>query len=85
MNGVTDPLIILDGVQVSSSDLNNLDPEIIDSFSILKDAAASAVYGVRGANGVILINTKRGKIGKPSVDIRFEQGITFLGLSLIHI
>ena len=79
MNGVTDPLIILDGVQVSSSDLNNLDPEIIDSFSILKDAAASAVYGVRGANGVILINTKRGKIGKPSVDIRFEQGITFLG------
>ena len=52
MNGVTDPLIILDGIQVSSSDLNNLDPEIIDSFSILKDATATAMYGTRGANGV---------------------------------
>ena len=67
---------MVDGVERS---LDNIDPAEIESFSILKDAAASAVYGVRGANGVILINTKRGKIGKPSVDIRFEQGITFLG------
>src|SRR5690606_20407432 len=48
-------------------------------FRSLKDAAASAVYGVRGANGVILINTKRGKIGRPIVDVRYEQGMTFLG------
>ncbi|KGE15863.1 TonB-dependent receptor [Sphingobacterium deserti] len=67
------PLILVDGVERS---LNNMDPEEIESFSILKDAAASAVYGVRGANGVILINTKRGKVGKPTVTTRFEQGIT---------
>lgn len=67
------PLVLIDGVERS---LNNIDPAEIASFSVLKDAAASAVYGVRGANGVILINTKRGKIGKPSVDFRYEQGFT---------
>src|SRR5690606_23725841 len=71
--GTRSPLILVDGVERS---LNNMDPEEIESFSILKDAAASAVYGVRGANGVILINTKRGKIGKPAVSVRFEQGMT---------
>lgn len=67
------PLILIDGVERS---LNDLDPEEIASFSILKDASASAVYGVRGANGVILINTKRGEIGKPKVSVRFEQSVT---------
>ncbi len=71
--GNRNPLILVDGVERS---LDNMDPEEIESFSVLKDAAASAVYGVRGANGVILINTKRGKIGKPTVTARFEQGIT---------
>lgn len=71
--GSRSPLILVDGVERS---LDNMDPEEIESFSILKDAAASAVYGVRGANGVILINTKRGKVGKPNVSARFEQGIT---------
>lgn len=71
--GSRSPLILVDGVERS---LDNMDPEEIESFSILKDAAASAVYGVRGANGVILINTKRGKVGKPIVSARFEQGIT---------
>src|SRR5690606_11380316 len=47
-----------------------------ESFSVLKDAAASAVYGVRGANGVILINTKRGHVGKPKVSTRVEQAFT---------
>ena len=63
------PLVLVDGIE---RDINNIDPEEIESFSVLKDAAASAVYGVRGANGVILINTKRGKIGKPSVTIKAE-------------
>ena len=67
------PLVLVDGVVRS---LNNIDPEEIESFSVLKDAAASAVYGVRGANGVILINTKRGKIGKPVVTARVEQALT---------
>ncbi|UCS91705.1 TonB-dependent receptor [Echinicola marina] len=71
--GNRSPLILVDGVQRS---LDNIDPAEIASFSILKDAAASAVYGVRGANGVIIINTKRGHVGKPTVDIRYERGIT---------
>lgn len=64
-----DPLVLVDGIE---RDINNIDPEEIASFSVLKDAAASAVYGVRGANGVILINTKRGEIGKPKVTIKAE-------------
>lgn len=48
----------------------------IESFSVLKDAAASAVYGVRGANGVILVKTKRGQLGKPKVNFHLEQGFT---------
>ena len=60
------PLVLIDGIE---RDLNNIDPEEIESFSVLKDAAASAVYGVRGANGVILINTKRGQVGKPRVTV----------------
>lgn len=68
--GSTTPLVLIDGVERS---LNDIDAAQIESFSILKDASASAVYGVRGANGVILVNTKRGKIGKPQVSFRFEQ------------
>ncbi|MCG8311182.1 MAG: TonB-dependent receptor [Cytophagales bacterium] len=67
------PMVLVDGVERS---LNDIDPAEIASFSILKDAAASAVYGVRGANGVILINTKRGKVGRPTIDFRYEQGVT---------
>ena len=59
-----DPLVLVDGIE---RDLNNIDPEEIESFSVLKDAAASAVYGVRGANGVVVINTIRGQVGKPGV------------------
>ncbi|HMR84553.1 MAG TPA: TonB-dependent receptor, partial [Niabella sp.] len=67
------PLVLVDGVERS---LNDIDPEEIESFSVLKDAAASAVYGVRGANGVIMITTKRGKIGPPVVSVRFEGANT---------
>lgn len=56
-NGAVDPLIIIDGVQASSGDLNALDPEVIESFSVLKDATATALYGSRGANGVMIVNT----------------------------
>ena len=68
--GNTNPLVLVDGVERS---LHDIDPEEIESFSVLKDAAASAVYGVRGANGVIMIQTKRGKIGKPNVNARYER------------
>ena len=68
-----DPLVLVDGIE---RELNNIDPEEIESFSVLKDAAASAVYGVRGANGVILINTKRGQVGKPRVTVKAEFAAT---------
>lgn len=71
--GGSSPLVLVDGVERS---LNDIDPAEIESFSVLKDASASAMYGVRGANGVIIINTKRGSVAKPSIDFRFEQAIT---------
>lgn len=63
------PLILVDGVE---RDINLINSQEIESFTILKDASATAVYGVRGANGVILINTKKGKMGKPQVTLRVE-------------
>lgn len=72
-SGNQNPLVLVDGIE---RDLNNIDPAEIESFSVLKDASASAMYGVRGANGVIVINTKRGKVGAPSVNLRVEQSIS---------
>ena len=73
-NGATDPLIIIDGVQASSGDLNALDPEVIESFSVLKDAMATALYGSRGANGVMIVNTKSGRESeKAIVNVRIES------------
>ena len=60
------PLIQVDGVERSMSDI---DPEEIESITVLKDASATAVFGVRGANGVVLITTKRGEEGKPKIDV----------------
>jgi len=71
-NGST-PLILVDGVQRS---FNDIDPEDIESLTTLKDASATAVYGVRGANGVILIKTKPGIIGKPVVSVDYYEGFT---------
>lgn len=67
------PLTLVDGVPRSFS---NVDPEDIESFSILKDASATAVYGVRGANGVIIINTKSGLKGRPKFSVRYTEGLT---------
>ncbi|RZK58114.1 MAG: TonB-dependent receptor [Pedobacter sp.] len=76
-SGATSPLIILDGVAVSSGDLNALAPEVIESFSILKDATATAIYGSRGANGVMIVTTKSGKdLDKPRINIRLENSIS---------
>lgn len=71
-SGNTSPLVLVDGVERS---LNDIDPAEIEAFSVLKDASASAMYGVRGANGVILINTKRGTVSAPSINMRVEQSI----------
>ncbi len=61
------PLYVLDGMIVN--DVNNLNPNEIENMQVLKDASAAAIYGARGANGVILITTKKGKSGKPSLDV----------------
>lgn len=66
------PLVMVDGVQ---RDFNRIDPNNIESFTVLKDAAATAVYGVRGANGVILITTKRGEESKPRVSYAGYYGV----------
>lgn len=67
------PLVLVDGIERTLDDLSAAE---IESFSVLKDAAASAVYGVRGANGVIIVKTKRGQLGKPQVNVHLEQGFT---------
>ena len=69
----TDPLVLVDGVERS---FTQVDPDDIESVSILKDASATAVYGVRGANGVILVTTKRGTIGKSKIFFSTEYGVT---------
>lgn len=70
-----DPLILIDGVEVTNTDLARLQPDDIESFSIMKDATSSALYGARGANGVILVTTKEGDEGKLKVSVRFENSI----------
>lgn len=69
------PLVLVDGVERGMQALNSINAQEIESFSVLKDASATAVYGVRGANGVILITTKRGVQGRPKVTFRSETGL----------
>ena len=90
MNAGNEPLYVIDGVPVSSGNIgqmdgeiystnnimNSLNPEDIESISVLKDAAASSLYGSRAANGVILITTKKGNTGRPEVSFKAEVGFT---------
>jgi TonB-linked SusC/RagA family outer membrane protein len=87
INAGNDPLYIIDGVQVASGGLSStassnvlasLNPNDIESIQVLKDAAASAIYGAQGSNGVVLITTKRGKAGKTKFKISFQEGQTSL-------
>lgn len=71
-----DPLILIDNIEVSSTELSRLQVDDIESFSIMKDATSTALYGARGANGVILITTKQGTEGKAKVNFRFENSIS---------
>lgn len=71
--GGTDPLVLVDGVPRK---MNNIDVDEIESFTVLKDAAATAVYGAEGANGVILVTSKRGKSQKTSVSVSAEHGFS---------
>lgn len=74
--GRTTPLILMDGVEISVGDLNNIPTESIESFSILKDASATAIYGARGANGVMLITTKSGSENtKARINVTLEESV----------
>lgn len=74
--GKRDPLILIDGMESSTNDLARLQPDDISGFSVLKDAAASSLYGARGANGVILVTTKMGAEGKAKFNIRAEAPVS---------
>lgn len=76
--GGSSALVLIDGIDRGASSLNELAPEDIESFSILKDATATAVYGARGANGVILINTKRGREGKITISTNIKSTLETL-------
>jgi TonB-dependent SusC/RagA subfamily outer membrane receptor len=71
-----DPLILIDNIELTTNDLARLQVDDIASFSILKDASATALYGARGANGVILVTTKEGKVGQPEINVRLENSIS---------
>jgi TonB-dependent SusC/RagA subfamily outer membrane receptor len=71
--GRANPLILIDGVEMTTDDLARLTTDDIASFSIMKDANATALYGARGANGVILVNTKSGAKGKAKIQLRLES------------
>lgn len=73
VNGGNEPLFVVDGFPISTG-LNNINPDEIESFSVLKDAAATSLYGSRAANGVVLITTKRGKQGKTKVSLDASFG-----------
>jgi len=84
INAGNDPLYIVDGVQVNSGGLSgqgsqnalaSINPNDIESIEVLKDAAAAAIYGAQAANGVVLINTKKGKKGKSQVKVSVQEGI----------
>jgi TonB-linked SusC/RagA family outer membrane protein len=70
------PLYILDGVEVTVDEINALAPEVIDGFSVLKDASATALYGARGANGVIIVTTRKGEEGKAKINVRLENSFS---------
>ncbi|WP_188814488.1 SusC/RagA family TonB-linked outer membrane protein [Hymenobacter cavernae] len=74
-NSNNQPLIIVDDIQYSYDQFARLDPNEIESLAILKDAATTAIYGVRGANGVIVVTTRRGKDGPPQITARVESGL----------
>ena len=74
--GKKDPLILIDGIELTASDLGRLNTDDIETFSIMKDANATALYGARGANGVILVTTKEGKEGAAKFSVRFENSFS---------
>ena len=89
INGTNEPIYIIDGVTISGNTgtdtdnaLSSINPSDIESMEVLKDASATAIYGANGANGVIIITTKRGREGKPRVNLEAQYGIQYLAKQL---
>ncbi len=81
VNGNRDPLYVVDGVPLTNtSSLNSISPNDITSYTVLKDATATAIYGARGSNGVIVISTKGGSSGKSTIDVEYKAGVNYNGL-----
>ena len=77
INSGTAPLYILDGVAISASDFNTINPADIESMSVLKDASSTSIYGARASNGVIVITTRRGRdTSKASISFKTQLGIS---------
>ncbi|MGL5773428.1 MAG: TonB-dependent receptor plug domain-containing protein, partial [Bacteroidales bacterium] len=79
INAGTTPLFILDGIAISANDFSAINPNDIENISVLKDASSTSIYGARAANGVIVITTKRGKMGdKGKINVRAQYGFSNL-------
>ena len=79
INAGTDPLFVLDGIVISASDFNAINPADIESLSVLKDASSTSIYGARAANGVVVITTKRGRMADhPVINYRMQLGFSQL-------
>ncbi len=75
--GVTsEPLYIIDGITVTKDAFDNIDPSMVEDITVLKDAGAAAIYGASGANGVVLLTTKRGRAGKPRFSYNGYMGVS---------
>lgn len=70
------PLILVDDIEYSYSQFARLDANEIESISVLKDASSTAIFGIKGANGVVLVTTKRGKVGKPKISVKSETSVS---------
>lgn len=75
LNGDSQPLIIVDDIEYTYDQVQQLDVNEIETVTILKDASTTAIYGIRGANGVLVITTRRGKLGKPSINVSGDFGV----------
>ena len=76
VNATNEPLIVVDGIMDAVQDISDVDPNTIESISVLKDASSTAIYGSRGANGVILITTKKAVTSKPAINVQFRFGMS---------
>ncbi|MDB4923742.1 SusC/RagA family TonB-linked outer membrane protein [Mucilaginibacter sp.] len=85
VQGITSPMILVDGIESRTTDLSQLDPATVDHVEIVQGAAASTIYGAQGANGVIQVFTKKGKLGKAHIDISSSySGSNYINQGDVH-